>query len=160
MSLTLTAFVLAREKCCVRGSLVLGITVFLGFLLLDTAVLNRMGNSIPYSMSRCDFVAEYNRFFHGSEEHRVQILLNLFAFIPFGFLLSEFLTETKKYSVGRRISFVVLVAFGFSLGIELLQFILRVGFFELTDLAMNTTGAVVGAGLALIVRKVFGIESK
>ena len=40
---------------------------------------------------------------------------------------------------------MTLAGFGLSLTIECLQLLLHVGFFELTDLVMNTVGAFVGA---------------
>ena len=40
---------------------------------------------------------------------------------------------------------MTLAAFGLSLCMECLQLVLRVGFFELTDLALNTVGGGVGA---------------
>ena len=75
--------------------------------------------------------------------------------IPFGLFLSEFLASAKRFSVGRRLGLATLAGFGLSLCIECLQLLLRVGFFELTDLVMNTLGAFAGAGVAIIVRKVF-----
>lgn len=50
---------------------------------------------------------------------------------------------------------MTLAGFGLSLTIECLQLLLHVGFFELTDLVMNTVGAFVGALVAVILRKVF-----
>ena len=49
-----------------------------------------------------------------------------------------------------------MAGFGLSLSlcIESLQLLLRVGFFELTDLVMNTLGAFVGALISAGVRKV------
>ena len=49
---------------------------------------------------------------------------------------------------------MTLAGFGPSLTIESLQLLLHVGFFELTDLVMNTVGAFVGALVLAGVRKV------
>ena len=49
---------------------------------------------------------------------------------------------------------MTLVAFGLSLCIECLQLVLKVGFFEVTDLVMNTLGGFVGALISMGVRKV------
>ena len=51
---------------------------------------------------------------------------------------------------------MTLAGFGPSLTIECLQLLLHVGFFELTDLVMNTVGAFVGALISAGVRKVVG----
>lgn len=99
--------------------------------------------------------AEHNRIFHGNVWGWTQIFSNLVAFIPFGFFLSEFLASTKSVSTGRRLGLVTLTGFGLSLTIECLQLLLRVGFFELTDLVMNTVGAFVGASIAVLGRALF-----
>ena len=52
-----------------------------------------------------------------------------------------------------------LAGFGLSLCIECLQLLLRVGFFELTDLVMNTLGAFVGVLISTGLRKVVGERS-
>ena len=52
----------------------------------------------------------------------------------------------KWRCVGR----VALVTFGLSLCIECIQLVFRVGVFELTDLLLNTVGALIG-GVALSV---------
>ena len=51
---------------------------------------------------------------------------------------------------------MTLAGFGLSLTIECLQLLLHVGFFELTDLVMNTLGAFVGALISAGLRKVVG----
>ena len=48
----------------------------------------------------------------------------------------------------RRVGLVTLAAFGLSLCIECLQLVLHVGFFEVTDLVMNTVGGGVGGLVA------------
>ena len=62
---------------------------------------------------------------------------NIVIFIPFGFLLPILL---KKASFKQ----VVWLGFLFSLTIETMQFIFRVGIAELDDLILNTIGAAVG----------------
>ena len=86
----------------------------------------------------------------------MEMLANFAAFIPFGFFLSEFLASAKRFSAGRRLRLATLAGFGLSLCIECLQLLLRVGFFELTDLVMNTLGAFVGALISAGLRKVVG----
>ena len=96
--------------------------------------------------------AEHNRIFHGNVWGWTQIFSNLAAFIPFGFFLSESLASTKSFFPGRRLGLVTLAGFGLSLTIECLQLLLHVGFFELTDLLMNTLGGFFGACLSLLGR--------
>ena len=81
------------------------------------------------------------------------MLFNVSVFIPFGFFLMEFLTETNQIIIKRRIKYTVLGGFGLSLLIECLQLFLKVGFFEFTDLFLNTIGTIVGASLSLIIHR-------
>ena len=84
---------------------------------------------------------------------------NVAVFVPFGFFLSEFLSTTKCFASNRQIGLVALAAFGLSLCIESLQLLLRVGFFELMDLVMNTVGGVGEGWLAGRYLRVFWNES-
>ena len=149
VSLALTVFLAGRWKCSVYGAIALEIAVFSGLFLLDTAVVIRylgmMGHASGY-----DLAFDFERLFR-SASGSAEMLSNLAAFVPFGLFLSEFLASTKSFGAGRRLGLVTLAGFGLSLTIECLQLLLRVGFFELTDLVMNTLGAFVGEGMSVVV---------
>ena len=155
LSLAITLSFLFGRKFSVYGSIVLGITVFMGLFLLEEAVVIRYCDILHHA-SGVDLTAEHNRVFHGNVWGWSEICSNLAAFIPFGFFLSEFLASAKRFSAGRRLGLATLAGFGLSLCIECLQLLLRVGFFELTDLVMNTLGAFVGALISAGMRKVVG----
>ena len=108
-------------------------------------------------MSGYDLGFDFSRLFCKIGLGPAEMISNIAAFIPFGLFLSEFLASAKRFSAGRRLGLATLAGFGLSLCIECLQLLLRVGFFELTDLVMNTLGALVGGCLALAVRKVMRI---
>lgn len=148
----LVAF-LFRKRCSTYGAIFLGLTVFAGLFLIETAVFLRHIGILPHG-SGVNFNLS-GRIFHGSIYSRAEDISNIAVFVPFGFFLSEFISSRKPFGAGRRIGLVTLVASGFSLCIECLQLILQVGYFELTDLVMNTVGAFVGAGLSLLARAVF-----
>ena len=74
----------------------------------------------------------------GIESFLVNIVGNVLAFSPFGFLL-PILTSKK-----RGIFYVTLVSFEFSLFIELMQLITKVGSYDVDDLIMNTIGGMLG----------------
>lgn len=158
LSLTLTLFLTIRKMCSTYGTLALVITLLVGLFLLDAAVLIRWLSSSRYSFG-INLEMEYNRLLHGEEARRIEMLCNVALFVPFGFFLSVFLSETNKYSVRRRVGIVLLISFCFSLCVECLQLLLRVGWFEITDLVLNTIGAFIGSGVALMVRAVFGIST-
>ena len=159
LSLALTVFLLILKKQSVYGAICLWITVFVGLFLLDTAVVIRYFGIIRHGTG-VDVGLNLPRFLFKTKEGRIEAFSNIAAFVPFGFFLSEFLSSKSQFGVWRRIGVVTLVAFGLSLCIECLQLFLDVGFFEVTDLVLNTVGAFIGASLALFVRKDIGIDKK
>ena len=149
--MALTVPLLLRKKCSTYGAIALGLTVFLGLFLLDAAVINRYLGTLPQSTG---FEFTFRRLFHSTESGRAELFANLLAFVPFGYFLSEFLSTTRRLAPWRRLGLATLLAFALSLCIECLQLVLRVGFFELTDLVLNTVGGGVGAGTSVGWRKV------
>lgn len=146
--LALVLYLSIWKKTTVFGAIALGLTVLVGLFLLDAMVLRRIGVQIEQH-PEFDIVAEYRRLFHSDEEHRVQMLFNVAVFIPFGLCLSAFLSAAKHCKGWRNVGRVALAAFLFSLCIESLQWILRVGIFEITDIILNTIGALLGAAFSL-----------
>ena len=144
VSLVLTFMLLIRKKCSVYGAIALGLAVFTGLVLLDTAVLIRYLGLLRHGVGR-NLGFELDRLLHGSGGARSEVISNLIVFIPFGFFLAEFLASLKRFSIGRRLGVAALTAFGLSLCIELLQLVLKVGYFEVMDLVLNTVGGFVGA---------------
>ena len=155
LPLALTVLMLMRKKCSVYGAIALGISVFVALLLLDSAVIIRYSGAMKHT-SGFDLEFDFSRMFRKSGLGPAEMISNFGAFIPFGFFLSEFLASAKQFSAGRRLGLVTLAGFGLSLCIECLQLLLRVGFFELTDLVMNTLGAFVGALISAGLRKGVG----
>ena len=78
--------------------------------------------------------------------------------MPFGFFLGEWLASLNRVGAWHRVVLVTFAAFGLSLCIECLQLVLHVGFFEVTDLVMNSVGGGVGAGLSVLISKMIGIR--
>jgi glycopeptide antibiotics resistance protein len=74
----------------------------------------------------------------------INVLGNVIAFIPFGF----FLPIVTKWKMNFR--FVVLVTFFFSLAVECVQLVTRVGSFDVDDLILNTLGGLLGCVISMI----------
>ena len=74
----------------------------------------------------------------GFESFVVNILGNIFAFAPFGFLLPVL---NKRY---RKFFLVTFLCLLFSLCVETIQLILKVGIFDVDDMLMNTVGGILG----------------
>ena len=147
LALAVTGWVLIRKRCSAYGAICLGMTVFMGLFLLDTAVLIRIGDGVAHKTG-FDPAYELHYFLFGGMVRWTEMFANIAVFVPFGFFLSEFLSTTKRFSARRQIGLVALAAFGLSICIETLQLVLRLGVFELTDLVLNTLGGVIGAWVA------------
>jgi len=74
----------------------------------------------------------------GIESFVVNVLGNVLAFAPYGFLLPLI---KKKYRGFFKIMFLSIL---FSLMVEVIQLFLKVGIFDVDDIFLNTLGGVVG----------------
>ena len=63
---------------------------------------------------------------------------NVIAFIPFGMFLPWL------YAKCRRFSLTVLFSFEFSLFVEIIQLVFKVGSFDVDDILLNTLGGILG----------------
>ena len=68
----------------------------------------------------------------------LNIVGNMAAFMPFGFILPEVWDQLNRWYT------ITLMGFLFSLGIETAQLISKVGSFDVDDLFLNTIGALIG----------------
>lgn len=152
LALAVSLFLLIVKKRSVYGSILLGITVFIGLLLLETAVVLRYCGIVHHATGYFNKL-DLGRFLDSIA--RKEVISNFTVFVPFGFFLSEYLDAAKRRGVWRRLFCSALVAFLLSLLIEFLQIFLHVGFFDVTDLVMNTVGGITGACLASLIRLAF-----
>ena len=133
----LRKFNMTRTLFCVYCLLLIWIVLFkVSFTFEEMKFLfgNRSINLIP---------------FHYEEEvsiHFREVMLNFMIFVPFGVFL-KMLGVTNKKSM--------LYGFVFSLILEISQFIFGMGASDITDLLMNTSGAVVGVYFYVLLIKVF-----
>ena len=154
--LAFAAGFLIRKKTSAYGAFALGISALVGLLLLDTAVLIRYCGFLHHASSGIDLGAEYARLVHAGQDRRIELFSNMVVFTPIGFFMSEFLASMKRFSAWKRIGLAILFGLGVSLSIECLQLVLRVGYFELTDLVLNTVGAGIGAALSVLMEQILG----
>lgn len=153
VALAWTVILLIRKKYSVYGAVAWGLTVFMALFLLDTAVGIRYLGHMKHTAGH-NLTLDFSRIFQKSGQGPVESLCNVAVFVPFGLFLSEFLASAKRLRPDRRFWLATLAGFGLSLCIESLQLLLHVGFFELTDLVMNTVGAFVGAGVSVVISRV------
>ena len=130
------------------------LAAFAGYLCALLYVVGFVGRSrgaagvnfhLPLPFVEALLRGSYDRFTNRS-------LLNMIAFIPFGFLLPQVLSLYKK-DVRLNWFHYVLIGFLFSLMIETCQYLFRVGDFELDDLVKNTMGTGIGAALCFALLK-------
>ena len=74
---------------------------------------------------------------------KLMIVLNIMAFIPFGFLVSILLNKFKIFKV-------LGISFGLSLIVEISQILIAFGGFSTIDLITNTFGGVIGCLIFLL----------
>ena len=106
-----------------------------------------------------EFFKEIGRFLKyreqlGLESFVVNILGNILAFAPFGFLLPII---HKRYQSFIKIIFLSIL---FSLTVEVIQLFLKVGIFDVDDILLNTTGGVVGYLFYLICHAIYKQKGK
>ena len=106
------------------------------FYVFSLAVLSRSSSLEPSYMLRLFW--SYENWPIGY----AQIVANIAVFVPLGFLLG-LLIGWRAFPVGA----------GFSLLIELLQLIAHRGVFEFDDIFHNALGALIGAALAVFLRR-------
>lgn len=75
-----------------------------------------------------------------------EIIFNILIFIPFGLYLSIL----KPYEAFWKKTLFIM---GFSLLLEILQYLFAIGASDITDLINNTLGGIIGLGLYLIISK-------
>ena len=110
-----------------------------------------IGEDYRYNL---EFLKEIKRFITnrkqiGFEGFVVNILGNVLAFAPFGFLLPLL---DKKY---RGFFHTTLLSLFFSLSVEIIQMLLKVGIFDVDDLLLNTLGGILGYLIFVVVNLVY-----
>lgn len=90
----------------------------------------------------------------GIESFVVNIIGNVLAFAPFGFALPIISPQNRKFIN------ILILSLEFSLTIELIQFILKVGIFDVDDLFLNTMGGMIGGICFLVCNGIFKATQK
>ena len=99
VSLALTGFLLIRKKSSAYGAIALGLTVFTGLVLVDTAVLIRHLGLLQHSTGH-NLGFELDRLLHGSKDARSEVISNLIVFVPFGFFLTDYRHQLNGSPLG------------------------------------------------------------
>ncbi len=113
----------------VRVVLVIAYSLGIIYLtLINRSVSERSANLVPF----------WSYGLWSDVQYRWIILMNIFVFVPFGFMM-PWAVEMKFWKT-------ILIGFLFSVCIEALQYILGVGLCEFDDVFNNTLGTILGYG--------------
>lgn len=126
----------------------LGILFFVLYLALLIYFLffaesyGRSGGDRVYSYNLVPFL-EIKRFFQyreqlGAAAFFTNIFGNVLAFVPFGAILPVINRRTRSFLL------ILLLSLQFSLMVETIQLIFKVGSFDVDDLILNTAGGCIG----------------
>ncbi len=117
-------------------------------LVLVWIVLLKMSSISDLRYLPCPRTVNLIPFHYDTEvkTHLSEIILNVFVFVPFGFLLGMLGIKAWK---------AVLIGFAVSFVLEALQYVMSIGAADVTDLITNTTGAALGACGYLLLRLIF-----
>ena len=119
--------------------------VYLAVLCYFLFIADRMGRTFSERVYHYNLMPlkEIGRFWTYRQTLGVwSVLMNLIgnvvAFIPFGLFLP------RLFPACRRFILTVVLAFEFSLCVEILQLVWKVGSFDVDDLLLNTLGGILG----------------
>ena len=93
------------------------------------------------------FSERYGRTEDQAYRYNVNIVGNVMAFAPFGFLLPIVSSQNRDFLS------VALYSVELSFGVELVQLTFQVGIFDVDDVIMNTTGCIIGYVCFILLRK-------
>lgn len=124
--------------------------IYIAFLLYFLFFSDMFGRTVTYPDYRYNFkpFAEIIRYFNQVRAislslFLINILGNILIFVPFGFLLPRLVTS---WVTNKPIAFVgtAVNAAMFSLVVEFLQLVTKVGVFDVDDIILNTIGGILG----------------
>lgn len=126
------------------------------------------GRTEPYSSYQYNLqlFQELKRYFSyrnriGDMYFLINVVGNVVAFMPFGFLVPVLYREQRKDVVYlghffRSFLFVSVLGFLMSLAVETVQLLTKVGCFDVDDLFLNTVGVMLGYIIYYISKKLIG----
>ncbi len=146
------------SKKIFKSVVVLTFVIYIGVLALLLILANRGGFSgnmsmLEYAQSRFNIIPfktiiGYITSFSTNGGTAVKnILGNFLLFLPMGIYLPYLFKKVSNYKRFLVVMFIILFA------IEVLQFVLKRGAFDIDDLILNLLGAVIGFGLWKVINK-------
>lgn len=147
-------------KKLIRNMLALafvGYMVLLIYFLFFSEEYGRTTHFLDYQYNFTPF-REISRYIHyrdvvGTEAFLINIVGNVVVFMPFGF----FIPGLEKRKPGPVLNFFKITGLGFmfSMAVETVQLVSKVGCFDVDDLILNTVGVASGCVCYSICHKIF-----
>lgn len=135
-----------KKKAGVGKCLLLIMLFFYLLTVYTSTVLAR--KKILYDIVQLKPFWSWNRALLGSIRGIEQIIENIIMLMPIGFIM-PFLIVQKHYIIK-----TVLIGFMFSVIIEVSQYVVHVGVFEIDDMINNTLGVIVGCVLSSVLKRI------
>ena len=122
-------------------------------IILFWILLFKLGVQFSYMGNRSVNLIPFNDPLISNGRIVGEIILNILIFIPLGLYTGVLF---KRWAFGTKLLFFFLI----SLLFEGLQFLLRVGAFDITDIITNTLGGIVGLMIFVVIEKLFNNSLK
>ncbi|GAB2025460.1 glycopeptide resistance protein VanZ1 [Lactovum odontotermitis] len=119
------------------------------FLFLTWLILFKLSLSISTFQNFATWHGGLNLIPFNGTGDRTEMIANVLVFVPYGGLLAA-------AGCKRRFAQLLLAVLLTSLAYEGLQYVLSIGAADVTDVICNTFGGLLGLGIFLFFRKVFG----
>ena len=129
-----------------------GISIVYAVILLGAVFLNRSG---LYGNINLKLFSSYKEAYNTMQMYLFRnIVLNILLFVPLGFLLPIYSDKLKKaYKV-------VGIGLAVTTIIEIIQYITKLGIFEIDDILNNTLGTLIGYSVFMMYTKTKNKENK
>lgn len=95
----------------------------------------------------------YKAIIEGREDLIPESIMNVMVFVPLGLLLSSVSRNLKWWMV-------LLIGFGVSVSIEVLQYFCHKGFSEIDDVFHNTLGCAIGIAIVAIIKGLWLLQKR
>lgn len=124
--------------------------LLLSYFLFFSEGFGRVGGNSEYK-SNLQLFKEIKRFITyretiGFKGFFINVIGNVLAFIPFGLVL-PFISPANRKLIN-----ISLLSFELTLCVEIVQYLLKVGIFDVDDILLNTIGGILGYLIFLICR--------
>lgn len=123
-------------------------------IVLFWILLFKLGVQFSYMPARSVNLVPFDGLFLSNGKiDKAEIILNVVIFVPLGIYVGVLF---KKWTWRHKLLTFALI----SLMFEVLQFLFRIGAFDITDIITNTLGGLVGVLLIRAIEKLFNNEAK